>query len=115
MNQRLEALEIANRKRSTISRMKKQLNAGEVKLIDVLNHPDVGPAKISAILASQRGWGPVRTAALLDNVNVRPLTRVDKLTLHQKETIAKIVETGVQLDAPPTADELAELEVGIQV
>jgi len=115
MNQRMRALEVANRKRFAIAAMKKALANREVELLEVLKNPDVGPAKISAILAAQRGWGPVRTAALLDNVNVRPLTRVDALTLRQKEVIAQVVNTGIRLDAAPTAEELNELEVGVRV
>ena len=115
MNQRMEALEIANRKRSAISKMRKRLKAGDVTLAEVLNDPDCGPSKVATIVGSQRGWGPVRTARLLDIINVRPLTRLDKLTTRQKDMIVKVAETGAIMTDPPTAQELDELEVGVRV
>lgn len=83
MSQHLEALQLANERRTACARAKRALRAGERSLESVLRDPDCRSAKLAQVLQSQHRWGPQRTAALMQQFGISYQRRVGDLTERQ--------------------------------
>jgi hypothetical protein len=88
--QRVRALEWANRVRRARSALKAEIAAAQRSAAEIiLTCPrEAATMPIAQLLASQRGWGEVRSCALLAQVAVREDKPIGSLTERQRRAIA---------------------------
>src|SRR4029077_2376045 len=91
--QRVRALELANRVRHARAELKARGADGRVAAAQViLTCPhDVAGMPIAQLLASQRGWGVVRSRAFLARVALREDKSIGSLTERQRLAIASLL------------------------
>jgi len=87
---RLAALQVANDVRSGRAELKRQIAAGMVVVADVLVDPPPVAAGITviALLASQRGWGRIKSSRFLSSNDVSETRKLSELSLRQREVLA---------------------------
>jgi hypothetical protein len=87
------ALELANRVRRARSDLKARIADGQVSAAEVILTcpPEVASMPIAELLASQRGWGKVRSRAFLAQVAVREDKSIGSLTERQRQAIASLL------------------------
>jgi hypothetical protein len=88
--QPVRALQLANRVRRARSDLKARIADGELSAADViLTCPsEIARMPIAQLLASQRGWGEVRSRAFLTHVAVREDKSIGSLTERQRRAVA---------------------------
>jgi hypothetical protein len=88
--QPMRAFGLANRVRSARSDLKTRIAAGEVSAAEMILTcpPELSSMSIAELLASQRGWGEVRSRALLAQVALREDTSIGSLTDRQRQAVA---------------------------
>jgi len=88
--QPLRALELANHVRRARSQLKNRVAGGEVSAAEViLTCPsEVVGMPVAQLLASQRGWGEVRSRAFLTHLAVREDKAIGSLTERQRRAVA---------------------------
>lgn len=89
MSQPLEALEQANRVRYGRRDVKDELSSGILPLWDALADERVETMPIHKLLASMRGWGPVRAMELLATIDVNAFREIGNLTDRERDLIAE--------------------------
>lgn len=91
--QSLRALQLANRVRRARSELKRQIADGQLPAAEViLTCPsEMASMPIAQLLASQRGWGDVRSRALLAQVAVREDKPIASLTERQRHVVASLL------------------------
>ena len=87
---RLAALQVANDVRSGRAELKRQIAAGVVLVADVLVDPPPVAAGITvtALLASQRGWGRIKSSRFLSSNDVSETRKLGELSLRRRELLA---------------------------
>ena len=87
--QRSAALAKAADARRARAALKEALRTGERTLADVINDPDEVSAKtkVTDILESLPGVGPVRAAKLIEDCHIKPSRRVRGLGAHQRAAL----------------------------
>ena len=87
---RLAALQLANDVRTGRAELKRQIAAGVVLVADVLVDPPPAAAGITVIslLASQRGWGHIKSSRFLSSNDVSETRKLSELSLRQREPLA---------------------------
>ena len=85
-DQRLEALRKANAIRTERSRLKRELAAGRVQIVDVLARPPgfAETERVSVLLRAVPGYGTVRVSRLLTKTRVSDSKRLAGLTERQR-------------------------------
>jgi len=91
--QPLRALQLANRVRRARSELKTRIADGQLSAAEVvLTCPsEIARMPISQLLASQRGWGEVRSRAFLAQAAVREDKSIGSLTERQRQAIASLL------------------------
>lgn len=91
--QPLRALELANRVRRARSELKGQIADGRLPAAEViLTCPsEIARMPIVELLASQQGWGEVRSRAFLAQVAVREDKAIGSLTERQRHFVASLL------------------------
>jgi hypothetical protein len=89
-SQPVRALQLANRVRRERSELKARIADGELSAADViLSCPSqVAKMPIMQLLASQRGWGEIRSRAFLAELAVREDKAIGSLTERRRRTVA---------------------------
>jgi hypothetical protein len=87
------ALELANRVRRARSELKTRIADGQLSAAEVILTcpPEIASMPIAQLLASQRGWGEVRSRALLAQVAVREDKSIGSLTERQRLATASLL------------------------
>lgn len=69
--------------------VRKQIAAGEIDVVDLLDRRDevVGPMKISAVLQSLPGVGPLRAEAILEQTGINGDRRIQGLGVQQRKVL----------------------------
>jgi len=104
-SQPLRALELANRVRRARAELKTRIGDGQVSAAQAILTcpPDVASMPIGQLLASQRGWGDVRSRAFLARAAVREDKSIGSLTGRQRRAIASLLMptvSGAQFELP---------------
>jgi hypothetical protein len=93
-SQSMQALQQANRVRRARSVLKRQVADGQLSPAEViLTCPsDLATMPIAQLLASQPGWGEVRSRALLAHVALREDKPIGSLTDRQRQAVASLLD-----------------------
>lgn len=108
--QPVRALELANRVRRARSELKARIADGQLSVADVVLTcpPETATMPVAQLLASQRGWGAVRSRAFLAELAVREDKPIGSLTDRQRRAVASRLARAIasaQLDlAHATSD-----------
>ena len=102
--QPLRALQLANRVRRVRSVLKRQVANGQLAAAEVIlacpSHAASMP--VAQLLASQRGWGEVRSRAFLGQFAVREDKSIGSLTERQRRAVAaQLTRTLARADTMP--------------
>jgi len=92
MNQRLEALKVANEVRFAAADVKREIRDGRLRLADALWDERADPIVLRDLLLVQVGEGPWRVDTFLNRVEVNGFKRVGDLTERQKSVVADLTE-----------------------
>lgn len=92
-SQSARALQLANRVRRARSKLKTRIADGQLSAAEViLTCPaEIASMSIGQLLASQRGWGEVRSRAFLAQAAVREDKSIRSLTERQRRTVASLL------------------------
>ncbi len=93
-DQRREALALANQVRSERAAHKAALKRGAVSIATVLSHPPryLASAKVTEVLLALPGYGPKKTARLLECRGVSPRKSIRGLTERQRGELIRALE-----------------------
>lgn len=91
--QPVRALRLANRVRRVRSGLKARIAGGELSAAEVILtcSSEIASMPLSQLLASQRGWGEVRSRALLAQVPMREDKSIGSLTERQRRAVASLL------------------------
>jgi hypothetical protein len=94
--QRLLALERANRVRVARAGIKRRVRGGEVKAAETIlrSSQDTDTMTVTELLLSQRGWGPARSAKILGAVSLSERKTLGSLTQRQRLMLAAVLDIG---------------------
>lgn len=103
-SQRLQALERANRVRTTRSRVKAQIAAGEVTAAEVILGArwEIERMPVAAILGSQPHWGAVRCRGFLADLHIAETKTVGSMTKRQRLATAAALNRDRAVSNTPT-------------
>jgi len=92
-SQPLRALEVANRVRHARAELKTRIGDGQLSAAQAILAcpPEIASMPIGPLLASQRGWGDVRSRAALVRATVREDESIGSLTGRQRRAIASLL------------------------
>ena len=92
-SQPLEALQRANHVRIARAELKAQIADGRLSAAEVILTcpPEIASMPIEHLLASQRGWGDMRTRAFLDQVPLPQGKLIGSLTDRQRHGVASLL------------------------
>jgi hypothetical protein len=92
-SQRVQALERANHVRTARSQLKAQIADGQASAAEIILTcpPEITTMPVAQLLASQRGWGEVRSRALLAQVALRVDKSIGSLTDRQRHAVASLL------------------------
>jgi len=95
--QHVRALQLANRVRRARTELKSQIADGRLPAAEViLTCPsEIASMRIVQLLASQQGWGEVRSRAFLAQVAVREDKPIGSLTERQQHVVASLLTRAV--------------------
>jgi hypothetical protein len=98
--QPVRALQLANRVRRARSELKARIADGQLSAAEVvLTCPsEVASMPVAQLLTSQRGWGDVRSRALLAQVAVREDKSIGSLTDRQRQAVASLLPPTIACD-----------------
>jgi hypothetical protein len=87
--QPIRALELANHVRRARSELKTRVARGQLSAAEVIltSPPEAAGMAVAQLLASQRGWGAVRSRALLAHLAVREDKSIGSLTDRQRRAL----------------------------
>ena len=93
-SQPARALQLANRVRRERSQLKTRIADGELSVAEViLTCPsEIASMPIAQLLASQRGWGEVKSCTLLAQAAVREDKSIGTLTERQRRIVASLLK-----------------------
>lgn len=97
MPQHLDALARANAVRVAAHQLRKRIAAGDLTVVEGLDHPDAQAMRVAHLLMSQSGWAERKTSRLLNAAHIRFDQRVRDLTPRQRRALVARL-TGVDLD-----------------
>ena len=104
-SQPLQALQRANRIRIARSELKARIADGQASAAEIILTlpPEVANMPVAQLLASQHGWGKVRSRALLAQVAVRENKSIGSLTDRQRNAVASLLtpESPVRISIEP--------------
>ena len=85
-----QALELANRVRRARAVLKARVATGQLAAADVILTcpPEAASMPVARLLASQRGWGEVRSRVFLSHVALREDKSIGSLTDRQRRAVA---------------------------
>lgn len=91
--QALRALQLANQVRRARTEIKSQVAGGQLGVAEIILTCPAGimSMPVAHLLASQRGWGEVRSRAFLARVAIRGEKSIGSLTERQRRTIAALL------------------------
>ena len=89
--QRLEALEEANRIRTYRAGRKRELASGRLGLADVLEDPDFATARLSKVILAMPKIGRVKANRALAQARISPTRTCDGLTGRQKLELMELL------------------------
>ncbi len=94
VDQRREALALANRVRGQRAALKVQLKRGSISIATLISDPPpcLGTAKISEPLLALPGYGPVKVGRLLERCQVSPRKTVAGLNERQRRELIGALE-----------------------
>jgi hypothetical protein len=97
LSQPARALQLANRVRRERSKLKTRIADGELSVAELILTcpPEIASMPIAQLLASQRGWGEVKSRTLLAQAAVREDKSVGTITERQRRTIASLLRSEV--------------------
>ena len=98
-SQPAKALELANRVRRARSVLKARVAGGQLAAAEVILTcpPEAASMAVAQLLASQRGWGEVRSRTFLAHVAVREDKPIGSLTERQRRALAaQLTQTGAR-------------------
>ena len=94
--ERSRALLQAKLARQERARIKAQLQAGEISLLQLLNLAEgnivIGKMRVVEMLESMPGYGKIRAATLLERFEISPTRRIQGLGRHQRQSLIKEFE-----------------------
>lgn len=102
-SQRARALQLANRVRRVRAELRTRIADGQLSAAEVILTcpPEIASMPIGRLLASQRGWGEVRSRAALERVAVREDKSIGSLTDRQRRAVAGLLtRTVAGVDVP---------------
>jgi hypothetical protein len=103
--QRLLALQRANKIRNVRAELKRRLRAGEVAAAELIlrGSRDTDTMTVTDLLSSQPGWGPARAAKVLCSVSLSEQKTLGSLTERQRMTLAGLlsIRGNVHRTVPP--------------
>jgi hypothetical protein len=107
-SQRLQALDRANRVRTTRSRIKAQIAAGEMTAAAVILGArwEIERMPIAEILGSQPHWGAVRCRGFLAGLHIAETKTVGSMTKRQRLATAAALNRDRTVSNTPTPDVL---------
>jgi hypothetical protein len=91
VEQRLSALNVANRRRCEASRLKREIARGTLSLTDALGDPRAEVVVVAVLLGCRRGWGQVKVRKALRAAGVSPTLRVRELTNRQRKVLERLL------------------------
>lgn len=92
VEQRMSALEAANRIRTGKARMKQQIRVGDLSVIDAVKTNTFPNMPIDELLNAQHRWGPRRTARTCHRAGIGPAKRMGTLTERQVGCLIEALE-----------------------
>ena len=101
--QRLTALERANRVRGVRSELKRRLRSGKAAAAEVIlaGSRDTDTMTLGELLRSQPGWGPARSSTLLRSVSLSEAKRLGSLTERQRVMLAGVLAADTPISFHP--------------
>jgi hypothetical protein len=87
LDQRRQALEIANRCRLAGSQVRREIAAGTLSLADALDDPRAQQSPIGRLVLAQPRWGEQKASRLFRRLEMWPQRRVRDLTDRQRTLI----------------------------
>jgi hypothetical protein len=90
-SQQLDALKRADHVRLTRAAIKQRLRTGELTLLEALEIPECGGARLGDLLRAQRRWGQVRVTKVLRAIDASPFVTVDRLSPRQVEALGRVL------------------------
>ncbi len=90
-------LEAANRRRVSMAATKRAVAAGELPFRKAARRPVSPTVTVHDALLWWPHWGPKRAGTLLAAVGVNPYRPLARLTQHQIELIAAVIDDGAPL------------------
>lgn len=108
--QPVRALELANRVRRARAELKARIADGQLSVAEVVLTcpPEAATMPVAQLLASQRGWGDVRSRAFLAQLAVREDKPIGSLTDRQRRAVASRLARAIacaQLDLAHTTSD----------
>jgi hypothetical protein len=88
------ALELANKKKASMAATRRAVAAGELPFRQAARRPTSPTVTVHDALLWWPRWGPHRAGTLLAAVGVSPYRPLERLTEHQIELIAAVVDDG---------------------
>jgi hypothetical protein len=94
VDQRRDALALANRGRAQRAALKLQLKRGDLSIAALIGDPPqcLRTAKISEPLTALPGYGPIKVGRLLERCQVSPRKRVAGLNERQRRELIRALE-----------------------
>jgi hypothetical protein len=92
VEQRMSALQAANRVRIGKARMKEQIRVGDMSVIDALRTNTFPNMAISELLGAQHRWGPLRVARTCHRAGIGTGKWIGTLTDRQLEDLIEAVK-----------------------
>jgi len=91
--QPVRALELANRVRHARAELKTRIGDGQLSAAQAILTcpPEIASMPVGQLLASQRGWGDVRSRAVLARATVREDESIGWLSARQRRAIASLL------------------------
>lgn len=93
MEQRMEALELANRVRIERARIKRDLAAGRMTLAQAVASPWCRTARLVDLLLAQPKWGRVKSFKMIRRLGIVDTRTVGSLTMRHRRSL--LAETDV--------------------
>jgi hypothetical protein len=104
-SQPLQALQRANHIRIARSDLKARIADGQLSAAEVIlaSPSELASMPIAQLLASQHGWGEVRTRAFLNRVPLPPGKLIGSLTNRQRHAVASLLtrQTAARMSIAP--------------
>ena len=91
VEQRMTALEKANRVRYGMARLKREVGSGQVKVSEAIWREEFPTMPIGDLIRAQHQWGPGRMRRLCQAVGVPETKPLGTLTTRQRDLICELL------------------------